>query len=57
MSVKKLFCMVLLLVVATNHAYAAQLPLEDFFKKPQFAAFQLSPMARSWPPWPLLTAA
>ncbi len=43
MSVKKLLCMALLFVAATNHAFAAQLPLQDFFKKPQFAAFQLSP--------------
>jgi dipeptidyl aminopeptidase/acylaminoacyl peptidase len=43
MNVKARLGMGLLVALVTCYASAAQLPLQDFFKKPQFAAFQLSP--------------
>ncbi len=43
MSAKNLLVMAILFLGVTSKAVAAQLPLEDFFKKSQFTGFQLSP--------------
>ncbi len=43
MKVRIPLAMVMLFLFATHDVLAGQLPLETFFKKPQFAGFQLSP--------------
>jgi dipeptidyl aminopeptidase/acylaminoacyl peptidase len=43
MKLKSLLIIAVLALFATQNALAEKLPLETFFKKPQFAAFQLSP--------------
>ncbi|HMB61251.1 MAG TPA: hypothetical protein VKN35_15165, partial [Xanthomonadales bacterium] len=43
MKVKVLLCMASFVMLFTQNLMAEQLPLETFFKKPQFASFQLSP--------------
>ena len=43
MKVKVLLCLASFAALFTQNLFAEQLPLETFFKKPQFAAFQLSP--------------
>ena len=46
MKAKMLLPAVLFCLLAKQPLFAEQLPLETFFKKPQFAAFQLSPDGR-----------
>lgn len=43
MKLKSLLIITVLVVLATQNVLAEKLPLETFFKKPQFAAFQVSP--------------